>query len=315
MASEFGDVRNLEAVRKSLHAAKPDIVLHLAAQALVRPSYADPLGTLQTNVMGTAHVLEAMRDLPDIRAAVIVTTDKCYQNQDWHWGYRESDPLGGSDPYSASKACAELVTSAYRQSFFSQQPTPSAIATARAGNVIGGGDWAHDRLIPDILRAFEQQTPVSLRYPHSVRPWQHVLEPLRGYLMLAQRLATDGASMASAWNFGPAEQDAWTVAQIADHMAGCHGEGAAWVSNEGPALHESRLLKLDTSLAQNILGWHPAWPLPQALKTVVEWHTRFLAGESARHLCHEQIRAYVDDVAGLITHRHSNAPLEPVHAD
>lgn len=297
MVSEIGDIRHLDAVRRSLNAAQPTIVFHLAAQALVRASYEAPLETFQTNIIGTAHVLEAMRDLTSVKAAIIVTTDKCYQNQHSTWGYRETDPLGGSDPYSASKACAELVTAAYQQSFFSGVGLSPRLVTARTGNVIGGGDWSRDRLIPDTLRAFDKGMPVRLRYPNAIRPWQHVLEPLRGYLMLAERLTRDGASLPSTWNFGPATRDSWPVARVVEYLAYESGPSSPWMQDENPAPTETQILRIDTTQAQDVLGWHPVWPLSRALDVIRDWHQRFSRGESARELCIEQIQTYLLDVA------------------
>jgi len=291
MASEIGDIRDAAALRASLVDFAPETVIHMAAQPLVRLSYDQPLETYAVNVMGTAHLLEAVRACPSVRAAVIVTTDKCYENREWPWGYRETEPMGGHDPYSSSKGCAELVTAAWRRSFFVQQGA-AAIASARAGNVIGGGDWALDRLIPDILRAVEAGRPVEVRNPLSIRPWQHVLEPLGGYLVLAQALHERGQAVAEGWNFGPRDEDARPVGWISDRMAALWGEGARWQHDRREQPHEARYLKLDISKARSDLGWAPRWSLDEALETIVNWHRAWRAGDDMRALCLEQIREY-----------------------
>ncbi|MGE0615517.1 MAG: CDP-glucose 4,6-dehydratase [Bacteriovoracia bacterium] len=269
MDSHFGDVRDLATLQTQMKKFRPDIVLHLAAQALVRPSYEDPVGTYATNVMGTVNVLEAARQTGSARAIVVVTTDKCYENREWAWGYRENEPMGGYDPYSSSKGCAELVTSAYRRSFFSG----AGIASARAGNVIGGGDWSVDRLIPDCIRSLQKNQPIPVRNPASTRPWQHVLEPLGGYLRLAEKLWDEPARMAQAFNFGPALSDARPVSWIADRMVALWGGGARWENRQEPgAPHEANYLKLDCSLAKSELGWEPRTDLTKALEWVVEWY-------------------------------------------
>lgn len=284
------DIRDFEQVRMVYAESRPEIVFHLAAQALVRHSYAEPLETYATNVLGTAHVLEAARHAPDLRAIVSVTSDKCYDNREWPWGYRENDPLGGHDPYSSSKGCAELVSAAYRDSFLA--PRGIALATARAGNVIGGGDWAEDRLIPDILRAIEAGHPVNIRSPEAIRPWQHVLEPLAGYLLLAERLYDDGPAHALAWNFGPADADARPVRWIVEQLTRAWGEGAAWQLDAAPQPHEAHYLKLDCSKARQQLGWQPRWDLSRALRATLEWHKDALAGVDPRALCLRQITEY-----------------------
>lgn len=290
MTSTFGDIRELEAVHRSMAAFQPEVVLHLAAQALVRPSYADPVGTYATNVMGTVHVLEAARRVEGVRCIVNVTTDKCYENREWVWGYREDEPMGGHDPYSSSKGCSELVTSAYRRSFFAG--SGAALASARAGNVIGGGDWATDRLVPDILAAFEAGQPVLIRNPHSTRPWQHVLEPLGGYLALAEHLWAHGQGFAEAFNFGPNEADARPVQWIVERMAAAWGEGALWRHDTAEHPHEAHYLKLDISKARHRLGWQPRWSLETALGQIVGWHRSWRAGSDARELCLDQIQQY-----------------------
>jgi CDP-glucose 4,6-dehydratase len=295
MVSEIGDIRDLAAVRASMAAFDPQIVIHMAAQPLVRESYRDPVGTYATNVMGTVHVLEAARELSGVRAIVSVTTDKCYENREWVWGYREDEPMGGRDPYSNSKGCAELVSAAYRQSFFSGPDAP-ALATARAGNVIGGGDWAEDRLIPDILRAFDAGEPVRIRNPVSTRPWQHVLEPLGGYLTLAEALWTGGQESAEGWNFGPRDEDAQPVGAIVERMAALWGDGANWTVDAGPHPHEARYLKLDISKARVRLNWQPHWALDDALGRIVAWHKAHAAGDDMRALCLGDIADYAAGV-------------------
>jgi CDP-glucose 4,6-dehydratase len=290
MASTIGDIRDLSTVLAAMSAFKPDIVLHLAAQPLVRHSYIEPVETYATNVMGTVHVLEAARRVGSVKVVVNVTTDTCYENKEWLWGYREDEPMGGYDPYSNSKGCAELVTSAYRQSFF--QAGATAVASARAGNVIGGGDWAADRLVPDILRAFEQGQPVVVRNPHSTRPWQHVLEPLCGYITLAQRLWTDGQPFAEGWNFGPREEDAKPVEWILDRMVSRWGHDARWQLDGGQHPHEANYLKLDISKARHRLGWEPRWSLSTALDLIIEWHQAWLSHSDMQRLCLDQITHY-----------------------
>lgn len=290
MRSILADIRDFEALRAAMESFKPDIVLHLAAQPLVRHSYQAPVETYATNVMGTVHVLEAARQVGTARALVNVTTDKCYENREWVWGYREEEAMGGYDPYSSSKGCSELVTAAYRRSFF--QHTELAVASARAGNVIGGGDWARDRLVPDILRAFEQGAPVVIRNPHAIRPWQHVLEPLSGYLLLAERLYEEGQPFAEAWNFGPHDDDARTVAWIVEYMVRSWGQGATWHIDEGVHPHESHYLKLDISKARARLSFKPRWNLPTALEKIMDWHQVWLDKGDLRQMCLQQIQEY-----------------------
>jgi CDP-glucose 4,6-dehydratase len=290
MASALGDIRDLDFIRQTMTVFRPEIVIHMAAQSLVRLSYAQPVQTYATNVMGTVHVLEAVRQTPGVRVVVNVTTDKCYENKERAWGYREDDPMGGHDPYSSSKGCAELVSSAYRCSFF-QQDGP-ALATARAGNVIGGGDWAADRLVPDILRAFEKDEPVVIRNPHSTRPWQHVLEPLSGYLVLAQRLWTDGAAVAESWNLGPRDEDERPVQWIVERLVQQWGGNAGWQLDGSRHPHEANNLKLDIAKARVRLGWQPRWRLGEALEHIVTWQRAWLDGEDVRALCLRQIDQY-----------------------
>ena len=278
MESIIGDVRNLEHLTEAMINANPEIVIHMAAQPLVRYSYDNPVETYSTNVMGTVHLFEAIRQSDQVKAVVNVTTDKCYENQEWSWGYRENEAMGGYDPYSNSKGCAELVTAAYRSSFFNTTDYSRhgvALASARAGNVIGGGDWAADRLIPDIVSAFAESRPVIIRSPHSVRPWQHVLEPLRGYLTLAEYLYNDGMSYAEGWNFGPNDTDVKPVSWIVDVLAQHWGNGATWSLDEGVNPHEANYLKLDISKAKQRLNWVPALNLTRSLAMVVEWYRAY----------------------------------------
>lgn len=288
-SSIIADIRDADKLRHAMQAARPEIVFHLAAQPLVRYSYAQPAETYAVNVMGTVHLLEAVRATPGVKAVVNVTTDKCYENREWVWGYRENEPMGGFDPYSSSKGCAELVTSAYRRSFL--EPAGIALASARAGNVIGGGDWAADRLIPDFLRAMDAGKTLNIRSPQAIRPWQHVLEPLSGYLMLAERLCTDGASFAEAWNFGPADGDVMPVRRIIEHLAEMH-KNVNWKCDGTPQPHEAHYLKLDSSKANSQLGWRPRWKLTEALDKTVEWHQAWRGGQSMRATTLAQIADY-----------------------
>ncbi|MFZ7337171.1 CDP-glucose 4,6-dehydratase [Comamonas jiangduensis] len=291
MESQIGDIRDLPRLLASMKAFDPEILIHMAAQPLVRLSYREPVETYATNVMGTVHVLEAARQCSNLRAIVNVTTDKCYENREWEWGYRENEPMGGHDPYSNSKGCSELVTAAYRNSFFNTAGT-AALATARAGNVIGGGDWAEDRLIPDILRAFEAKQPVVIRNPHATRPWQHVLEPLSGYLVLAEKLYTEGAAFAQGWNFGPRDDDVQPVSWILDHMVARWRQGASWELDASQQPHEAQLLKLDISKARAKLHWQPQWSLPQALDSIIDWQKAWLEGANMQQKTLEQIQDY-----------------------
>lgn len=294
--SLIGDIRDAGAVREAMTGFRPDIVLHLAAQPLVRRSYREPVETFATNVMGTLHVLEAARACESVRVVVNVTTDKCYANREWVWGYREDEPMGGHDPYSASKGCAELATAAWRASFFAPEGR-CAVATARAGNVIGGGDWSPDRLIPDLLRAMQAGEPAIVRNPHATRPWQHVLEPLGGYLLLAERLWDDPA-LAQAWNFGPRDEDARPVAWIADRIAERWGGGASWRVEGDGGPHEANALKLDVSKARASLGWAPRWGLETTLGRITDWHRAWASGAEARALVEGEIAAY--ETAGVV---------------
>ncbi len=295
MNSVFGDIRDLDCLRSVFSKYQPEIVLHMAAQPLVRYSYHSPIETYSTNVMGTVYLLEAVRLASSVKAVVNVTTDKCYENREWVWGYREDEPMGGRDPYSNSKGCAELVSAAYRSSFFdveSYREHGVALATARAGNVIGGGDWAQDRLIPDIVAAFERGTSLVIRNPNAIRPWQHVLEPLRGYLTLAQRLFEEGPEFAEPWNFGPNEEDAKSVGWIVEKISALWGRSAQWKVDVGQHPHEANHLKLDISKARARLGWHPAMHLSEALSLVVEWNKKRQEGADLRALTISQIQVY-----------------------
>jgi len=286
-----GDIRDLAALQAAVETARPELILHLAAQPLVRASYAEPVETYATNVMGTVHLLEAARRVPEVKAIVCVTSDKCYENREWVWPYRESDPMGGHDPYSSSKGCAELVVAAWRRSFFDREGP--ALASVRAGNVIGGGDWAADRLVPDLVRAFEAGAAPLIRSPHAVRPWQHVLEALGGYLRIADRLLAGERRFADAWNFGPADEDARPVSWIVGKMrAAWGGDAGAALPDSGPRPHEAGLLRLDCSRARAELGWRPALTLEEALLWIVEWHKALAAGGDARALTLAQITDY-----------------------
>ncbi len=292
------DLADLAQLKSAFAGAQPEVVFHLAAQPLVRESYRDPLGTLASNVMGTAHVLEAARNFDSVRAIVLVTTDKVYENREWAYPYREVDPLGGGDPYSASKAAAEIVAASYRASFFEGVAGhPARVATARAGNVIGGGDWATDRLVPDCLSAFAKGRPVRLRSPHAVRPWQHVLEPLAGYLRLAERLlGAEGAEYARAWNFGPDAGGDATVGAVAETAARLWGEGASVECAPAAANpHEAGVLRLDSTRARNALGWRPRWSLEQAIERTVAWQRALAGGDDMRSVSLDQIRDYEGD--------------------
>lgn len=297
MRSLEGDVRDLERLSAALAGHAPDIVFHLAAQPLVLPSYADPVTTYATNVLGTVHVLEAVRRCPSVRVLVNVTSDKCYHNLDQDHSFRETDPMGGLDPYSSSKGCAELVTAAYRQSFFGRSASapsrrPAAVASVRAGNVVGGGDWSPYRLVPDMMRALLARRPIVVRRAAAVRPWQHVLQPLSGYLGLAQALWQEGEAYAEAWNFGPHPGDAWPVRRVVEHLVRLWGENAGWVDDNRAHPAEAGLLRLDCAKARSRLGWDPVLPLAAALEWIVEWFKAYRAGEDLRALTQAQIRRY-----------------------
>jgi len=291
-----GDIRDASKLEPALKDFAPEVVFHMAAQPLVRYSYEDPIGTYETNVIGTARVLDAVRRTPSVRAVVSVTTDKCYENKEWLWGYRETDPLGGYDPYSSSKACAEIVSAAYRSSYFSPAKISEhkcAISTGRAGNVIGGGDWSLDRLIPDLVRGFLAGEDVLIRRPHSIRPWQHVLEPLAGYIALAEHLLSDDpARYATAFNFGPSDDDAQEVGWIVEKMVQFWGDKASWTLDADPGVHEAGYLKLDASRARAELAWHPRLRLETTLHWLVDWYKAWQAGEDMHAFTLKQIDAY-----------------------
>lgn len=289
------DIRDFPRLKSALADARPDVLIHLAAQSVVHRGYEDPLETYSSNVMGTVHVLEALRQLKRPCAIVVVTSDKCYSNRELVWGYRESEPLGGDDPYSSSKGCAELVTAAYRKSFFAPNSVTGrgvAVATARAGNVVGGGDWTGNQLIPDLMRAFLAGQPCPIRNPSAIRPWQFVLEPLRGYLMLAERISGDADRFASAWNFGPSDEDAMPVSWIADRLADVWGTKASWSRDSAVHPQETQILKLDASMARAFLGWRPLLSLKPALEWIVEWYHAYQAGADLRKATVEQIERY-----------------------
>lgn len=297
MTSVIGDIRELPRLKQLMADFSPEIVFHLAAQALVRESYKNPVDTYATNVMGTVNLLEAVRQINGVRAVVTVTSDKCYENREWAWGYRETEPLGGYDPYSSSKACAELVTGAYRNSFFNVDnylEHKVAVATARAGNVIGGGDWAVDRLVPDCLRAFEKGQFVKLRSPHAIRPWQHVIEPISGYLLLAEKLmCSEACRYACAWNLGPDTKGDATVGEVAKILANFWGKNAGVeIDSSEHHPHEAGLLRLDITRVRTELGWQPCWSVKQALQATVDWHQAWLRGQDMREYSLSQIAAY-----------------------
>jgi len=290
MNSVIGDIRNYPTVLATMSESRPEIIIHMAAQPLVRYSYQAPVDTYLTNVIGTLHILEAARYVGTVRAIINVTSDKCYENSGKVQRFHENDPMGGFDPYSSSKGCSELITTAYRRSFFENSRV--SLASARAGNVIGGGDWAADRLIPDIFRALEQNLPVLIRNPNSVRPWQHVLEPLSGYIKLAESLYKEGAYFAEGWNFGPQDSDAKPVKWIVENLVRIWGQGASWELDNRDHFHEAHYLNLDISKAKVKLGWSPRWSLENSLEYIVEWHNAWLSGSNMRNKCIDQILFY-----------------------
>jgi CDP-glucose 4,6-dehydratase len=293
MRSILGDVCDLQHLQKVVAQSQPEIIFHLAAQSLVRSSYADPVGTYATNVLGTANVLETVRENAVVRSVVIVTTDKCYENLEDGRAYCETDRLGGFDPYSSSKAAAELVTAAFRSSYFnSVSDAQQGIASARAGNVIGGGDWALDRLIPDVMRAVCSGKEVLIRSPHAIRPWQHVLEPLYGYLILAEKLYSQPRRYAEAWNFGPDDLDGLPVSEVLGLLSRSWGPGISWRIDDGPQKHEAGRLRLDSSKAQRMLGWQPQWKLSQALEATAQWYKAYRNQQNLRMLTLQQIESY-----------------------
>ena len=291
--SQIADIRDLVSLKKAMSEAKPDVVIHMAAQPLVRYSYANPVETYATNVMGTVHVLEAVRAIDTVRATVVVTTDKCYENHERAEGYREDEAMGGYDPYSNSKGCAELVTSAYRQSYFSSPNSTNKVASARAGNVIGGGDWSEDRLIPDAIKAFEANLPLMIRNPLATRPWQHVLEPLSGYLILAQALYEQGSAFAAGWNFGPSDVDNRCVQEVVELIISAWGDAARWEKEGSEQPHEANLLKLDCSKARTQLGWIPKWNLEDATQKIVQWQKAYQAKDNMQEVSLAQINHFM----------------------
>ena len=295
MHSIIGDIRDFSSIQNALQTARPEIVIHMAAQSLVRYSYCHPVDTYATNVMGTVHLLEAVRHTKSVKSVLIVTSDKCYESNESVSGYREDDAIGGYDPYSSSKGCSELVTSAYRSSFFTTDSYGKhgvAVASARAGNVIGGGDWAKDRLVPDTITAFLANQPVVIRNPHAIRPWQHVLEPLSGYFSLIENLYLKGPEFVGAWNFGPDAEDAHSVSWIVKKMAGLWGSNPAWQIDSGDHPHEASHLTLDSTKARNELGWSPRWRLDQALNAIIFWHKSHAMGADVRTIALDQIRSF-----------------------
>lgn len=297
MTSIMGDVRDLDHLQSVISEHRPQIIIHMAAQSLVRKSYVEPVETYAVNVMGTVNLLEATRRAggAKVKAVVIVTSDKCYENREWLWGYRENERMGGYDPYSNSKGCAELVTSAYRSSYFNPAAYDQhgvAVASVRVGNVIGGGDWAENRLIPDIMRAVQSGEPIKIRNPHAIRPWQHVLEPSRGYLQLMQKLIEEGPGYAESWNFGPSDEDARPVQWIVEQLTKEWGEGVSWMLSAEPQLHEANYLKLDCSKAAARLNWKPRWELERALDAILEWYRAYLKQADMRSVTLRQIEMY-----------------------
>jgi CDP-glucose 4,6-dehydratase len=291
----IADIRDFPRLRSAVFECRPEVVIHMAAQSVVRKGFEDPIGTYSSNVMGSVHILEAVRQLGKPCVVVNVTSDKCYANQEWVWGYRENEPMGGRDPYSNSKGCAELVTTAYQESFFPPAMYDRhrvALASARAGNAIGGGDWTENQLIPDLIRAFLEGVPCPIRNPTAVRPWQFVMEPLRGYLTLAERLAQDASKFASGWNFGPADADARPVSWIADELASKWGTPASWRKDSAEHQREAHLLKLDASKAKVYLDWKPVSPLGMALEWIIEWYRAFQSGADLRSVTRMQIERY-----------------------
>lgn len=301
LVSIEGDIRDFDHLKQVIKTYRPEIIFHMAAQSLVRRSYQDPIETYSTNVMGTVHLLEAVRQVGSVKVVVNITSDKCYENKEWVWGYRETDPLGGYDPYSSSKGCAELVTNAYVKSYFNPNKYEKhgvAIASVRAGNVIGGGDWAENRLIPDCIKALWENKPLVVRNPYAIRPWQHVLEPLSGYLLLAQRLYQDGSAFVGGWNFGPNDEDARPVIWVVKKIAELWENNVCWVTNQvehslpGEYSHEARYLKLDCSKAKSILGWFPQWDLKLALEKTIDWYKAYFNQEDILKVSMEQIQSF-----------------------
>jgi len=293
--SVIADVRDRETLTKEICEFQPEIVIHMAAQSIVRVSYKDPVETYSTNVIGTVNLFEAIRKCNTVRVVINVTTDKCYENREWIWPYRENEPMGGYDPYSNSKACSELITASYRNSFFNPQEYPKhgvAIATARSGNVVGGGDWAPDRLVPDCIRSLLKGERILIRNPQAIRPWQHVLDPLYGYLILAQKLFKDGPVFGEPWNFGPEDRDAQTVEWLVNKICALWGEGASYEIDRRNHPHEANYLKLDCSKAKHRLKWYPKWNLEKAIEKVVEWVRAYKRGDNIKEICLKQIDEY-----------------------
>lgn len=295
ITSHIGDIRDYDNLLKVMLLIQPEIVIHMAAQALVIESYKNPRETYEVNVMGTVNLLDATRQVNSVKAIVNVTTDKCYENKEWHWGYRENEPMGGFDPYSNSKGCSELVTAAFRNSYFNSkdyQEHGVALASARAGNVIGGGDWASNRLIPDFIRSITIGQEVKIRSPYAIRPWQHVLEPLTGYLTLASKLFLEGSRYAEGWNFGPDDKDSRNVEWVTQTICKLWGDGASYQIDNNPQPHEASYLKLDSSKTKIELGWIPNWDIETTLRTIVEWNKAFINGQNVRQECYYQIEKY-----------------------
>lgn len=295
VSSTIGDIRDYNLLSETLKKVQPEVIIHMAAQPLVRESYRNPRETYEINVMGTVNLLDISRQIGSAKAILNVTTDKCYENKEWHWGYRENEPMGGYDPYSNSKGCSELVTSSFRSSFFNPKEYKNhgvALASARAGNVIGGGDWADDRLIPDFIRSITRGQKVKIRSPYAIRPWQHVLEPLSGYLTLCEKLYTAGTAFAEGWNFGPDDRDAKNVEWITKKICELWGESASFEIDTNPQPHEASYLKLDCSKAKAELGWAPEWDIETTLKSIVVWNKALLAGENMRTVTEKQIMDY-----------------------
>lgn len=290
----IGDIRDAQKIKNLIEQVKPEIIFHMAAQPLVRYSYAEPVETYAVNVMGTVNLLEAVCHSTSVKSVVNITTDKCYENREWLWSYREDEALGGYDPYSSSKACSEIVTAAYRQSFLAGKGI--GVASARAGNVIGGGDWSEDRLIPDFFRAIENKQTLIIRSPNAIRPWQHVLEALSGYLTLAERLHGEPEKYASSWNFGPSDDATKTVSWILNTLTE-KIPNTKWEVDSKPQLHESSLLKLDSSKARALLDWHPRWSLDESLNKIVEWHNQFNLGGNLKKFSYSQIASYIGSIS------------------
>ncbi len=294
-----GDVRDFDHLKSIIQKYKPEIIFHLAAQALVRRSYHDPLETYSTNIMGTVHLLEAVRQIGGVRVVINVTSDKCYENRERIWGYRENDPMGGHDPYSSSKGCSELITRAYTESYFNPEHYEKhgvSVASVRSGNVIGGGDWAEDRLLPDCMKALLENRPIVIRYPDAVRPWQHVLEPLFGYLLLTQVLYQNEASFGEAWNFGPDDENAKPVRWLVERIVEIWGGKACWEIDQSSQLHEARMLKLECSKAKEKLGWYPQWDLTTALRVTVDWYKAYGHHEDVLTMTIHQIEQYEEKI-------------------